>query len=395
MEMKYCVKVDYGKRIKQILALVLVVCSIVQVAASADVGAAQIRTVNVDPVDMSSRFLTGFVSSEISYDEEMEVVSVVATNGYTGNNGSIFDNVSLTEDNDSVDEAEECEDSSINYECTFDMNELVFDCTIEIIDENGSILDIQEIITDAIITENGGLDAYIVIDGQEYRLSDYESESSIDNCAKITLLDLIKIYLVVAETAEKIKAVSNYKYNTKLEENGNGVGAGYYVYDQSDKKTANKKAGNYRFGFTTFDKVGCEVASAYNTVLALGDSERLSTTIYCFELWAIEFSIGWGHLGSDPYEIYRYLGKHGYKYSMYTSYSKFKAAVDSKSSCHIIMARANKPATNGIHTYYIKKVNSTSYNGYNWEYSTSYKNKTSLDSFNNGSAFLVGYIVWK
>ena len=55
--------------------------------------AIQVRTVNVEPLDMSSRYITGFISSDMTYDDELETVSVVATNKYnsTGFVGPLLD----------------------------------------------------------------------------------------------------------------------------------------------------------------------------------------------------------------------------------------------------------------------------------------------------------------
>lgn len=289
----------------------------------------------------------------------------------------------------------EYEDAEVDYECTFDMNNLVFHFTADLIAEDGTVLESEEIKTKAIVTENGGLDACIEIDGKTYRMSDYEKKTSVDECSIADIIKIINAYLAVAETAEKIKAKSNYKYNKGLEKKGNGVGKGKYVYDQSETNRKNYNAGNYRFGFTKFSNVGCEVASAYNVALALKDSERLSQTIYYFEAFSIEFSIAWGYFGSNPLEINRYLKKRRFRYKKYTSFSKLSSAVKKKKSCKIIMSRWNKPATKGLHTFYVAKSTSGNFFGFNWIYERNSVKKTSLKSFNNGSGFIVGYIVWK
>lgn len=289
----------------------------------------------------------------------------------------------------------EYEDTEVDYECTFDMNDLVFHFTAELVAEDGTVLETEEINTKAIVTENGGLDACIEIDGNTYRMSDYEKKTSVDECSIANIIKIINAYLAVAETAEKIKAKSNYKYNKGLEKKGKGVGKGKYVYNQSETNRKNYNAGNYRFGFTKFSNVGCEVASAYNVALALKDSERLSQTIYYFEAFSIEFSIAWGYFGSNPLEINRYLKKRGFRYKKYTSFSKLSSAVKKKKSCKIIMSRWNKPATKGLHTFYVAKSTSGNFFGFNWKYERNSVKKTSLKSFNNGSGFIVGYIVWK
>lgn len=419
------------KRIFSMVSILLAIGLLADTVTTGSTVDIKKRNVDVSSYAASDKYTSTFEKSDVTYSEQDEVVNFVASGTYSDANSMLFDNVSLEEEcydeeadkitvtGEDVEEEygedglideeeqgenlpdselpddEEYEDAEVDYECSFDMNELVFDFTAELVSEDGTVLETQKIETDAIITENGGLDACIVIDGETYMLSDYEKTSSIDECSIASVMDVINAYLAVAETAEKIKAKSNYKYNKKLESKGNGVGKGYYIYNQSDTSTKNRKAGKYRFGFTTFKNVGCEVASAYNVALALDDSERLSQTIYYFEAYSIEFSIAWGNFGSNPLEIYRYLKKRGFSYSKYTSYSSFSTAVSKKSSCKIIMSRWNSPIKDGLHTFYISKTNSTAFYGYNWKYDTSWAKRTSLDSFNNGSGFIVGYIVWK
>ncbi|MBD5134985.1 MAG: hypothetical protein HDT39_03345 [Lachnospiraceae bacterium] len=152
------------------------------------------------------------------------------------------------------------------------------------------------------------------------------------------LIKAANIYLSVADTAEKVRAVLNYKYNRKLESKGKGVKKGCYVTDQEDTITKNKRSGNYRFGFTKFKYVGCEVAAVYNAMISLGRPEKLSQTIYCFEAWSIEFAGGWGKLGSNPFEISRYLNRKKVSYKKYTNFSALKKAAAKKNKCRIIMS---------------------------------------------------------
>ena len=323
-----------------------------------------------------------------------------------GNENLIEDNI--CEDSEGVLEGDELQDSvfenedddlEVEYDCRFDMNELAFYFETKLLSDEGDVIEKKSINTDAIITENGGLDACIKINGYEYMLSDYEGCNAIDDCSIFEVVAIVRAYLAVAETAEKIKAKSNYKYNKKLESDGKGVKKGYLVYSQSNSTTNNRKAANYRFGFTTFNKVGCEVAAAYNLANQLEDTETLSQTIYYFEAYAIEFSIGWGHLGSNPKEIYRFLKKRGFNYKKYTNYTDFKKTVDSKKNCKVIMSRWNSSKWDGLHTFYVKKENYGKHYGYNWRYDSKTASRSgtykSLNSFNDGSGFIVGYIVWK
>ncbi len=408
------------------------------------------RNINLSDYAMSSRYASGFEKKSSSYDEKNEIVTFTASNPYSSGDEILFDKVSL-EDNydeesekvtitnedveglddavydletleenmqddnmsgdDEVDDDEyndadivspddmSDEDLEVEYECTFDMNDLMFHFKAELIAEDEEILDEKKIDTKAIVTENGGLDALINIDGEIYKLSDYEDKSSIDECATgFVIPHIIKMHLTAAEIAEQAKARSNFKYNKNLEKNGNGVKRNRYVFDQTDTTTQDRKAGNYRFGFTSFSGVGCEVAAAYNCSISLKDKDwKLSDVICYFEVAFIEVSIAWGNFGSNPMEIYRYLKKRGYHYTKYTNFNKLSSAVSKKNECRIIMSRWNKkPLKSGLHTFYIKKAPNGSFYGYNW--ASNQKNrsrKNFLSTFNDGSGFIVGYLVWK
>lgn len=450
-----------NKLICRIVALTLSVCMAANLLCSGDTTNVKVRNVSVEPNNMSSRYTDCFEESRIFTGDNEKVVKLKAKSAYK-KDGVLFDTVSLkknvdeninessesieaddntvelsgsveeydekniegftdnsknsidTEDEDDIEESEELSedvfdgeeyqeeyeenDLEVDYDCEFDMDSLTFCFEAELVSEDGTVMDKEVINTDAIVTKNGGLDACIVINDKEYMMSDYENYKPVDECSIFTVIKIVAAYLAVAETAEQIKANSNFKYNKKLEKDGKGVKKGYLVYSQSNSTTENRKAAKYRFGFTTFANVGCEVAAAYNIANQLGSQESLSQTIYYFEGYAIEFSIGWGHLGSNPLEIYRYLKKRGFKYSKYTSYKDFKYAVDHKKSCKMIMSRWNK-SYKGLHTFYVKKEDYGKHYGYNWSYgpykTTRSEVKKSLNSFNNGAGFIVGYLVWK
>ena len=130
-------------------------------------------------------------------------------------------------------------------------------------------------------------------------------------------------------------------------------------------------------------------------MIPLGRPERLSQTIYCFEAWSIEFAGGWGKLGSNPLEISRYLKRKKVSYKKYTKFSALKKAAAKKNKCRIIMSTWNKPMTDGLHTFYVYKVSKDSYRSYNWEGHSHVEERNKLDYFNDGSGFIVGYVVWK
>ncbi len=355
---------------------------------------ASIRTVELSALPEYDNYLTNFEEKSIDYDESN--VSFHGIMEYDEHVLSLFDQVALA---DKVDR----EKSNIVYDCSFNMDAMQFVFKATLLNENGEPLEIEEMTTDAFVTDMGRLDAYIELDGETYLLSDYVSTDAIDEClfgwlkALIVVIVIVVVYVVVAETAEQIKSKSNYEFNKQLEANGNGVNKNTYITGQNRTNVHGNNPGNYRFGFNTgFGEVGCEVAAAYNAMIALGKSEMLSETIFSFEKWAIEFSIAWGKLGSNPLQISTYLKKRKIEYSKITNYSEFKSAVESNENCHIIMSRWNNPWTTGLHTFYVKKDANNEYYGYNWEYrdNTPSNKKDSIDVFNDGSSFIVGYIVW-
>ena len=352
---------------------------------------AQVRTVELTVMPEYDSYLEDFTEKSITTNDSQ--VSFYGKMEFNEDVLTVFDKISLAEDVDQ-------EESNIVYDCSFDMDNMQFIFKATLLDEYNNPLEIEEIVTDAFVTETGRLDAYLELDGDTYLISDFISTDAIDECLFgwlkpiVVVVVVIVVYVVVAETAEQIKVKSNYDYNKKLEQQGNGVKYGNFITRQNETNLKDYNCGNYRFGFTTFSGVGCEVASVYNAMIALGKTEMLSETIYSFEKWAIEFAIAWGKFGSNPLQISTYLNKKGIGYSKITNYNNFKSQVEKQANCHIIMSRWNNSWTDGLHTFYIKKQNSKYYS-YNWVYSYATVDRNNIDAFNDGSGFIVGYILWK
>ncbi len=194
---------------------------------------------------------------------------------------------------------------------------------------------------------------------------------------------VIVVYVIVAETAEQIRAKKNYEVNKNR-----SFPSGEYITDQWDDSVA-----DYDFGFAKFKDVGCEVVAVYNLMISLGRPERLEDVIYDFERWAIEFSVGWGHLGSNPREIYRYLRKKNIEYRRYTKlqYEKFCFMSDRGGpEKDFIFSRWNTPITDGLHTFYVEK------DGEYLAYNNEVLRATEMDAYLDGrseAAFICGYII--
>ena len=354
----------------------------------------QVRTVELSNSPEFDAYLEGFEKKTLTSDEE--TVTFYGKTNFNQDDFTLFDNVAVSE-------SEESEKYHVTYNCTFSSESMQFTFIACLLDENENIVDEEEILTDAFITETGGLDAYINLDGETFLISELVSDYNIDNCkwgffkglgrvAKAITI-IVVVIVVVAETAEQIRAKQNYKYNKNLEANGNGVDKGNYITGQNRTWVKGYNAGNYHFGFTTFANVGCEVAAVYNLMLAIGKPERLSETIYNFEKWLIEFCVGFGFLGSNPKQISTYLNKKGIKYKKITNYKEFKLQANNCQDGYLIMSRWNESKLDGLHTFYIRKINSQ-YIGYNWNYlNNPSPGEYDLDKFNDGSGFIVGYLV--
>lgn len=283
------------------------------------------------------------------------------------------------------------EEDNVKINFNFNLEELKYYLDITYI-ENNEIKTLN-IVTDAIICDDGSIDAYVILDdNNSFYLSEFynlnESGVAFKFLKRIKLI--AKVYLIVTECAEQIKARSNYNYNKQLENEGNGVSLSTYVTNQKEKSFLNHNAGNYKFGFTTMGKVGCEVIAAYDLMISLNKSEYLSQTIYDFEKICIEFSFAFGYLGSNPCEIYRYFLKNNIDYDMFINYSNFKDKLNSLSNCKIIMSTWNNPITSGIHTFYIEKKNGMYY-AYNYKSTDEIKESSNIDFYNY--QFIVGYII--
>lgn len=254
-------------------------------------------------------------------------------------------------------------------------------------------LEIEQISGVAFINEDGEIDAVMNVDGENILLSEMRDAGLIENCGwfKRLIKSIVKVVAVTvvavavaavvvgtagtaavavvatvgvtacaASTTQTVKANTNYSHNKKQSLHGDVDSKGY-ITDQS-------YYGDWQFGFAYLNDVGCEVIATYNAMIKLGKKKSLADVIYDFEMYNIDFDIGFGHLGSNPRQIYRYLNKYGVRYTAYDSFNKLKSAADSMSDCTIIFtSKTNKSVAgiHAIHTFMIEKNKSGIYKSYN------------------------------
>lgn len=354
----------------------------------------EVRTVSYEPLPANQKYLTSLDYYSLTSPSENEVVF----NGTSKFDASIFD----LYDNVSQDIMINSDTTNIEYDCKFNQESMQFTFNIYLLEQDGSRTIVDSQTADAFVNADGRMDAYIDIDGQQHLISEFRGENAIDNCGWfsrfIAIVIIVAIYVVVAETIEQVNARTNYKYNQQLESSGKGLAKGKYIYFQGSE---NVKI--YKVNCAYFNKVGCEMASVYNLLIAMGRPEMLSKVIYDFELYFIEYAIGLGHLGSSPKEIHRYFDKKGIAYNKYSNFNNFRSELEKYDKCKFIMSTWNNGGAlssifggDGLHTYYIEKSKTGEFRAYNYypNYDT-IQNYSSIDGIYSdaGGKFIISYII--
>ncbi len=381
-----------------------------------------------------------FMNSRKTIDVQLEqkkneCVSAASIDGYEGFLDEVisYSTMYTCEDSVSFHGFTSDEYGNIEFDCFFNFTDLIFSSHYET--EYGPYDEIVQ----GYVNKNGGVDAeleYYNLDTQQdetYSIDDYkdiyelekfvyqveepdeddEIYDEISLCSLLgftfnSIIGLVVVYVVVAETAEQIQAESNYVHNRALELCDAGVYYGNMIIDQGETNKDGYCSADYRLGFTSFEKVGCEVASVYNLLIKLGMTEYLSDVIYEFEKWLVEFSVGWGNLGSNPREIVNLLSMKGIDYEIRKAtrlskifpkhdFKKYKKMVDDNVlSNNFIISFWNDPITEGIHTYYFERSSDTKYKfkAYNNKNIESFqKIEETDDLLEDGEIFVVGYVI--
>lgn len=324
---------------------------------------------------------------------------------------------------------------SVLFDCRFEMEPLFLRSEYEYNSPSGSRTTNREFFNFE-VNEKGELDVlleyrlYETGSVEQYQLSQYRDIKQMESLASYATMEknrassdvspqsffglalavvvaLIIIYVVVAESAEQIRAKQNYTYNMALESYTDGVNLSNYIFDQTGNEKEGNAPANYHFGFTTFDKTGCEVAAVYNLLISLGMEKSLSEVIHDFEVWAIEFSVAWGNFGSNPKQISSVLSRYGLNFCRYSSigtglispnrrYFHFKDRLSLYSSAHLIVAKWNEaPFSEGLHTFYLSMAESNKFYSYNFSSRFQPIEYASMDGIiqDDGYGFIVGYII--
>ncbi|MBE5901044.1 MAG: hypothetical protein E7280_03965 [Lachnospiraceae bacterium] len=340
--------------------------------------------------DEMGKLLNSFEEAEVEYDEQQHIIHLHVENPFRNGVIGLFIN-------------DICGDAALGRlklgkflcDATFNMDDLTYFHRISLQNSAGKELTHIEKRVVATVNEYGGLQT--IIDLGNGKKVDLGEKSALGLLSESSVLaDYEKTYYILASKAVAINSQSNYEYNKRLEDEGNGVNKGNYIYNQTEARKAGYKSAEYKFGFgeAKFKNVGCEIAACYNVAIALGKPERLSTTIKYAE-GHMKIHIAFGHWGCSPEEIKEYLEHKGFNYVQEKTMYGLKRAADGHRQCKIIMSRWNDPVTTGFHTFYVNKVGEQNFRGYNHEYLDGPgPRKTSLDSFDDGAGFMQGYVIW-
>lgn len=224
-------------------------------------------------------------------------------------------------------------DDCRDYECIFDPDTMMFSLYID--NELAS--------EDKALVCGGKLNLRVSdSEGNEYYIIDYEDDTEFADLLKwiidgnegmpqlensgaeflstrslffgfSAIAFVVAVYIVVAKTAERIRAESNYKHNSALSDDI----CNEYIDNQHG-------CADFRYGFSNIAESGCGVIAAYNLLVSLGQSELLSEVIYGFEKWGVEIEVSWGSWGSNPFKMYKYFNRKGLRYKKCPSLKTFK-----------------------------------------------------------------------
>ncbi len=379
-------------------------------------------------------FMNSTKSIDVNFDmKKNEINSPVFNYGYDGFIDEVISYSTMyTSDADiSFNGFTSAEYGNIEFYCSFDFTDLCFYGHYET--EEGSY---DEYIQ-GYLNKNGGVCAELeyhnldTCQDETYNIDDYKDiyelekfvyqteepveeddeiyeEISLFPILKFTLssiIGVVVVYVVIAEIAEQIQADNNYVHNRALELCDDGVYYGNTIFNQEETNRDGYDSGNYKLGFADFGDVGCEAVSVYNLLIRLGKTEYLSDVIYEFERWLVEFSVGWGNLGSNPREIANFLSAKGISYEMKKNtiistlfpkydYKIYKQMVDE----YILYDNFIISYWNGflIHTYYFERSYEKGYDfkAYNnKEIETFQKIEETDDLLEDGERFIVGYLI--
>ena len=306
---------------------------------------------------------------------------------------------------------------NLKFHCTFDMETMIFT------NEYVYLYETYDETVNGYITDKGKLNGKLeyfnetTFEDEIYYIEDYKDFTNLEallqenihmethtyetigiGLVSCVIAALVSIYVVVSEYAEQNKSESNFQYNKGLEDSSIGMSFKNCITNQRESKQNGYKSGKYKFGFTLFEDVGCEVAAVYNLLIKIKQPEYLSKVIYDFEKWNIEIAVGWGKLGSNPLEICSVLhnknichmvcrGENGLNY--------LNQIIGYFNSANLIISSWNADCL-GLHTYYLNKNIDIEgeFATYNFNENGEIEKYHSINGMLDGTgAYIVGYLV--
>ena len=322
-------------------------------------------------------------------------------------------------DNLSKFDIESLNNISVLYKFSYDYENDIIYLSATMTNEDANI-ETDTISGSAFLNDNGEIDAVMDIDGEYVLLSEMKKAGMIENCGWFTRLvkSVVKVSVVTVSsvaiasaivgtagkgaiavigivgtltcaisTTQTVRANINYSNNKKVDLHDD-INSDGYITDQS-------KYSDWSFGFATLDKVGCEVIAVYNTMISLGKRKELYDVIYDFEMLNIDIDLGFGYLGSNPMQIYRYFVKQKMSYVAFSSINDLENVASKFGECKIIFTSYNSYSISGIHslhTFVIIKNNNGKYycyNGYAKNFGKTYNNLSEFIEYSFNYAYIV------
>ena len=263
---------------------------------------------------------------------------------------------------------------------------------------NMIILTTKKIGSDIIVEEtcgevfdnNGKVDAWLSIDGENVLLSELADSGVIENCGILSRLikivfRMIPAVSIIVHVVEESFAISNRNHNKKLP-NPSG-----YINDQNERT-------NWKYGINSnISEFGCGVIAMYNVMEKLNKHVDFADMIYEIDSKSGDLFFGIG--GVDVSHFREYFCKKGLAFKGYYNFSSMKTALANMSlgQMAIVSYWTNSSHTSGhyiaVERIINKDTDKSEYNFYNYFKDDDCDNIKEIteDRFDDG--FINGFII--